>query len=645
MVNPQNPENLLVDFREKWLGKAKIAHPDEYEDSGKALDTLIQTIINDWSGAEPFFLLEPILNILLENQYKFDNQGLEVIREDVVNFLKNDESFKNEVKKHFEALGISPKSQYSDHPILRHFLKEPPPPRPPLPIKLIFIVIIVVLGLGSVGLWIYFNRLDPIFSLCESDFKYYKSISCGNDQLSNFSKLSNQERKIFLRNLQTDFEKKRNPSTLIAYNNAKILQDIQSRSLQVEDVYPIAVAIPLSDAEGAVEAGQHILSGIAKKQDELNNSLGDKKLFIIISDDENKENKAKEISKKLSENLKILGVIGPYSSSNLADVLPIYTDKQVPLISPTVTAAMKDIKDDKSLKGFFKKQEEKKTFFFKTSEDTDASIRISLDYLKKQGYKQLIIFADDEDLYGLSLLQRLREQSKNQFSIVEYKNSDFISLRRNAGLTITKITQDLIGKYGTQKDETAILYLQGAYKDEKDTASSKGKLIRVLEANQGAFLVVGSNTVRRKELFEDVENNHKILNQLVVMQPWFTLKDSQEFEQYQDFWKSEDIINWGYVMGYDATQVLLYAIANRANKSQYPTRQEIQQVLTSNLIQNKNCADKDKLGITDGILTTNITFNGSDRCPNNKSDYVLIKPVEIKLGTWQWQVAYKDVKQ
>lgn len=167
----------------------------------------------------------------------------------------------------------------------------------------------------------------------------------------------------------------------------------------------------------------------------------------------------------------------------------------------------------------------------------------------------------------------------------------------------------------------------------------------MLEANQGAFLVVGSNTVRRKELFEDVENNHKILNQLVVMQPWFTLKDSQEFEQYQDFWKSEDIINWGYVMGYDATQVLLYAIANRANKSQYPTRQEIQQVLTSNLIQNKNCADKDKLGITDGILTTNITFNGSDRCPNNKSDYVLIKPVEIKLGTWQWQVAYKDVKQ
>ncbi|MGV2389727.1 MAG UNVERIFIED_CONTAM: hypothetical protein LVR29_20155 [Microcystis novacekii LVE1205-3] len=267
------------------------------------------------------------------------------------------------------------------------------------------------------------------------------------------------------------------------------------------------------------------------------------------------------------------------------------------------------------------------------------------DYLKKQGYKQLIIFADDEDLYGLSLLQRLREQSKNQFSIVEYKNSDFISLRRNAGLTITKITQDLIGKYGTQKDETAILYLQGAYKDEKDTASSKGKLIRVLEANQGAFLVVGSNTVRRKELFEDVENNHKILNQLVVMQPWFTLKDSQEFEQYQDFWKSEDIINWGYVMGYDATQVLLYAIANRANKSQYPTRQEIQQVLTSNLIQNKNCADKDKLGITDGILTTNITFNGSESLPNNKSDYVLIKPVEIKLGAWQWQVAYKDVKQ
>jgi hypothetical protein len=229
---------------------------------------------------------------------------------------------------------------------------------------------------------------------------------------------------------------------------------------------------------------------------------------------------------------------------------------------------------------------------------------------------------------------------------VKHENKlDFIEIRNNDNLP--ELTRSLIAKYGNQRTTTAILYFQGAYKDKLDEDSLKRKLIQLLEENQGEFLVLGSNPVRQDGLFDSLNNNATILNQLVVIQPWFSSENSTQFRKYQDFWKSKDskdIVNWGYIMAYDATQVLLYAINNRGNKNQYPTRQQIQQILTSDLVQNKDCADKTKLGITDHILTTKITFNGSDRCPNpdGTDGYVLIKPVEIKPGEWKWQPVTLD---
>jgi ABC-type branched-subunit amino acid transport system substrate-binding protein len=636
MVNPQNqnPAELLRRFKDSWLDKANPDHPGEYEESEKTVDSLMQIIIKYCSETNTIFLLEPTLNILLKNQSQFDNQDLESINNfenienRVIEFLRDDESFNVEVDNHFKELD-SPESLYKTHPILSHFLLPKPgdetdQPPPPVPIKIIVLVVLVVLALGSVGLWIYFHRLDPIFSLCKRDFwGSGVKIDCGDEQLSNVSKWPNQEMETLINKLDTDFAKKRDPSTLIALNNAKVLQALKSTSLNINDVYPIGVAIPKSaKATGANEAGKHILSGVAKKQAEYN-SLAGKKLFVVVADDQNDDPVAMEIAKQFDgKKSLILGVIGPYSSSNLAYVLPIYTKNQVPLISPTVTAAMTDIKAEI---GFSKQNT---SFFFRMPEDTDASTRSSLNYLKNKGYKQLIVFADDKDLYSLSLLKRLREQNNTyKFSIVKHdNNSDFIPTRNNNNLP--EVTRSLIAKYGNQRTTTAILYFQGAYKDKLDEDSLKRKLIQVLEENQGEFLVLGSNPARQDGLFDSLNNNATILNQLVVIQPWFSSGNSTHFRKY-----------WRYIMAYDATQVLLYAINNRENKNQYPTRQQIQQILTSDLVQNKGCADKTKLGITDYILTTKITFNGSDRCPNPDGidGYLLIKPVEIKPGEWDWK--------
>lgn len=660
---PEIQELSNRDFAKSWLSDVSF---EKATLAKEQVQSLIEKINNDWSGREPDFLLKYIQNTLLENKTQFDGQDLENIKNEVIEFLKNDESFKVEVQNHVQELD-SPKSLYKNHPILNpilsHFvnedgtLDEPEPPLPP-PIKLIVLVVLVVLGLGlglgSVVLWMYLHRLEPIFSLCKRDvWGSEVKIDCGDEQLSNVSKSSNQEMETLVNNLHTGFKKSHNPSTLIALNNAKVLQALKSTQLDINDVYPIGVAIPKSaKATGANEAGKHILSGVAKKQNEYN-SLSDKQLFVVVADDQNDDPVAMEIAKQFNgKKSPILGVIGPYSSSNLAYVLPIYTRNQVPLISPTATAAMIDLKAEESLKTFFTEQDGKLPFFFRMPEDTDASTRSSLNYLKNKGYKQLIAFVDDKDLYSLSLLKRLREQNKTyKFSIVKHENkSDFIQIRNNDNLP--ELTRALIEKYGNQRTTTAILYFQGAYKDKEDEDSLKRKLIQVLEANQGKFLVLGSNPVRQESLFESLNYNATILNQLVVIQPWFPSENSTEFGKNRDFWNSgdinsEDIINWRYIMAYDAVQVLIYAINNRKNKNEYPTRQEIQKVLINKPVQNKDCDPKNKLGITDYILTTKITFNGSDRCPNPDGidGYLLIKPVEIKPGEWKWQPVNNNTTQ
>ena len=671
MVNPQNqnPAELLRRFKDSWLDKANPDHPGEYEESEKTVDSLMQIIIKYCSETNTIFLLEPTLNILLKNQSQFDNQDLESINNfenienRVIKFLRDDESFKVEVDNHFKELD-SPESLYKTHPILSHFLLPKPgdetdQPPPPVPIKIIVLVVLVVLALGSVVLWIYFHRPDPIFSLCESDFRTSKvKIDCGDEEssddkklkLSNASKLSDPEMDTLINKLDADFHEKPDPSTLIALNNAKVLQALRSKQSSINDIYPIGVAVPLSGgAEGSVEAGKHILSGIAQKQEEFNNKLSlDKKLFVVQADDQNNNKLAMEIAQELGKNSQILGVIGPYSSSNLAYILPTYTGYQLPLISPSATVAMKDLKAEKILVEFFKQKNANNPFFFRTVEDTDASIKVSLEYLKTKGYKQLIIFCDDEDLFSKSLLLRLIEQNKKYgFSIVQFMNkegkkSDFISIRKTEELA--EVTKDLIAKYRDQNAKTAIFYLQGAY---KDTEGLKAKILDVLETNQGEFLVVGGNTVDQPGLFSELKDNAKILQQIIVMKPWFPLEKMKEFKHYRYFWDSKDIVDWRYVMAYDATQVLFSAITSRKNKSEYPTRQEIQQVLTGDLVQNKDCANKTTPGISYGIITTNITFNGSDRCPNpdGLDGYVLIKPVEIKPGEWKWQPVNKNTTQ
>ena len=100
-------------------------------------------------------------------------------------------------------------------------------------------------------------------------------------------------------------QKARNaPETLIYLNNARIGAN---RS------YTIAVAVPIgSDPNGSLE----ILRGVAQAQTELNRAIGDQTvpLKVVIANDDNNPDIAKQIANALVQMPDVLGVVGHYAS-------------------------------------------------------------------------------------------------------------------------------------------------------------------------------------------------------------------------------------------------------------------------------------------------------------------------------------------
>ena len=678
----QEQTNKLMDFRRSWLQAADDDNPDDFESSNNKMGKIVNAIRGKWSGLEPDFLLEPILQILLERQSELQSDDLEIIQQKLIESLSlkksQDDNFKNQLDEYLETNKVNAKN----HPLLSGFLPpEPPEPKPPDPTQPTPLRLYVVLGLGAVGCVFLGILIQPILiqvgvipppvpttspsnspsksdilALCDAktyqgNAEYY--ISCGSKDLKDFSKKSLTEMDKIIQDLdkEFDFNKKavleERASTLIALNNAKILRDLQSNKLKSEDIYPIAAVVPKTGIEGAVYAenfkyvGKRMLAGIAFKQRKNNETDAQKKrLLIIIADDQNNVERGQVIAKKLIQITQILGVVGPYSSSRYYHVYQKY-DGKLTVISPSVTTAKSDFQDMEKLQ----EQGQKFTctnkeeiegiapkFFFRPVGDTEDSTIATLDYLKKHGITKLIVFVQTDDLYSCSLLRRLDakvKESKHGVSI--YKQIFLDGEQEGLSGAVEKLTKDS----NLKKENTAILYFQGAFTDKSNADLSK--LSNVIEANKDHFLFVGSNPVRQ---IDKIKNDSKHYGNILIIQPWFPSSPKpKEVEEQENFWKydsnSDNFVTWNYVMAYDATQMFLYAINQFVNNNKkYPTREGINEILAGTTVQNPGC-NKNVEGITGDTFTDNITLDGSDRCPpGGNNGYALIQ-FDPNLKQWK----------
>ncbi|MGK7898880.1 MAG: hypothetical protein AB4372_36020, partial [Xenococcus sp. (in: cyanobacteria)] len=489
--------------------------------------------------------------------------------------------------------------------------------------------------------------IDPIpepstFSLCRIESHL---LGCGEKKQNKFidfpvkrpSQLSEKEGRELLANgdykkafqeLKNawDNETDKDPSLLIAMNNAKILRDLENELLDEKQIYPIAVVVPFSQTLPFVS--NNLLSGVAWKQHEFNN-CSPWKLFVVMADDYNVPEIAQDIANTLnllnesSETKEILGVIGPYSSKVATNIITKYSEFEISLVSASSTATIKTFEEILKEKNL----EFNKSFFFRPVGTTDEEAEKILTYLENNGKKKFILFFNGEDAYSRSLYESILK--KKEEKKIEIVKDQILHLEKYDSLQkIEEKVNELKSNSLINPLDTAIVILNDAY-------TSPGKInkpLTIIQANKGNFIISANNTVYEPDLLSNLEEyelrsgvlleDSSILDNIAISTPWFPKdseeKDQETVEEFQKFWNTdEDLISY-VTMSYDATQMLIEAISKQLEEGNIPTRQRVRSALEDTDIQG---------------LTGPITLEGSDR--ENPFQH-LIEP-EFSGDTWQWK--------
>ena len=383
--------------------------------------------------------------------------------------------------------------------------------------------------------------------------------------------------------LEKAWEQEKDPVTLIALNNARVMYQLKSGTISPKNVFTIAVSTGFGD-KIPPDFGGSILTGVGWQQYKFNKDNDIFKLIVVMADDSNNKDGAEKVAKELVGRQRIMGVIGPYSSHATYYVLDDYLQKLV-LISATSTATIED----------FKAQDENKSqdlsWFFRPISTTEIAAQDLVKYLKKQGYQQVIIFHDN-DLVAQSFYNNFKEEL------------DKLSINIKGEVNITTSPIDRVNslkqKFNQIKDKTALVIISDAFIDTE----SKEKKIQIIKENRGTFLIAGNNPLFNDEV---LRLGKESLEKMVIAIPWYP--SDEESKKLADFVDQKPLpwststkpkLNWQMAMAYDATKMLVEAIVQQLEQGQTPSREGT-----------RNTLAKDDFN-TEG-LTGKITLKGSDR--------------------------------
>lgn len=396
--------------------------------------------------------------------------------------------------------------------------------------------------------------------------------------------------------LEKAWEKEKDPVTLIALNNARVMYRLKSGTISPKNVFTIAVSTGFGD-KIPPDFGGSILTGVGWQQAEFNKD-NVFKLIVVMANDSNNDDEALKVAKELVGREKIMGVIGPYSSHATYYVLDDYLEKLV-LISPTSTATIE------AFKAQDKNKSQDLSWFFRPVSTTEIAAQDLVKYLEKKGYQQVIIFHDN-DLVAQSFYNNFKEEL----------DKSSINIKGKVNITTSPIDRvnSLKQKFNQLKDKTALVLISDAFINTE----SKEKKIQIIKENRGTFLIAGNNPLFNDEVLELVDTiGRESLEKMVIAIPWYP--SDEESKKLADFVDQKPLpwststkpkLNWQMAMAYDATKMLVEAIVQQLEQGQTPSREGT-----------RNTLAKDDFN-TEG-LTGKITLKGSDREDQSSS---LISP-------------------
>ncbi|MFM6444314.1 MAG: ABC transporter substrate-binding protein, partial [Dolichospermum sp.] len=177
------------------------------------------------------------------------------------------------------------------------------------------------------------------------------------------------------------------PEVLIYHNNARASQNSSSVSL--------AVVVPI-DSKTNNDNAQEILRGVAQAQDQFNNNQiknnlnnqGSNGLLlkVVIANDSNNPEKAKQVVQEIIKDDSILGVIGHNSSDVTKTVIPEYEKAGLAIISSTATSNLL-----------------KSSVFFRVVDSDEIAGKKLAQYTNSLGFKKVVIFNNPNSPYSKSI--------------------------------------------------------------------------------------------------------------------------------------------------------------------------------------------------------------------------------------------------
>lgn len=346
------------------------------------------------------------------------------------------------------------------------------------------------------------------------------------------------------------------PETLIYRNNAFVnAQHTQNPALPI---YTIAVAAPLN-----LDAGMGIVFGVAQAQDiAIQQGVN---LQVIVANDNNKPEQAQQVAKILSNDSRILAVVGHYTSPNTCNALRVYSPNQLVVITPTSTAV--NLQSNLTCGG------DPNRVFFRTVSTSRVEASSLVQYLVNdlnKPHPNVVVFYNPNELFS----QDLFDQFVQVLSAFEGRIIATFDLS-DPNFDTRQLPQQV-------KDADALVVLPDG--GTGDTTAFQ-KAIAIIKLNNREKPILGANTLYLQDVLEQA--GEATVDRLFIAVDWHPKQcGAGEFSrQINEYWGGD--LNRRTALAYEAVQTVVQAI--RLSKSSI-TRQDVKQKLSETGIRDNATA-------------------------------------------------------
>ncbi|BCL35248.1 hypothetical protein NSMS1_16950 [Nostoc sp. MS1] len=323
----------------------------------------------------------------------------------------------------------------------------------------------------------------------------------------------------------------KDPESLIYRNNAfAYLRHTNNPNLPI---YKIAVAAPLND-----NAGFDMLAGVAQAQDiAVKQGIN---LQVVIANDQNQPSQSQQIAQKLSEDKKILAVVGHFTSPNTCAALKIYSPNELVVISPTSTLV--NMRTDPDCGDINK-------VFFRTTSSSRIEARSLVEYLVKpdglnKPQPKVVVFYNSQELFSRDLFAQFNDIVTNEFNGRIISSFDLSDPKFDTSQLPPQV-----------KDADALVLLPDG-RTNNNTAWDKA--IDIIKLNRGEKPILGANTLYLQEAINKTQN--ATVNRLFIADDWHPKQCSAAAfaQQIRQYWGGD--LNGRMALSFDAVTAILKAI-------------------------------------------------------------------------------------